>query len=162
MQVMLGDMWSVYEKVDLFCVTTNSSIKLDGTLVMGKGIAAQARDRLRDIALCFGAAIRKSEIPSKYGLVICQHEQQKMGAFQVKTHYSDKAVLSLIRYSSQMLFKKLLEHPTWNVAVNFPGIGNGGLEIREVLPIVSLLPNNVTLWINNKEQYNKYKDLIEW
>lgn len=38
-----GDMWSVYDDADLFLITTNSTLKKNGALAMGRGIAQQAR-----------------------------------------------------------------------------------------------------------------------
>jgi hypothetical protein len=32
------------------------------------------------------------------------------------------------------------------IAMNFPGIGWGGLNRLEVLPIISSLPDNVEIW----------------
>ena len=46
-----GDMWSVFGKTDLFCITTNSFIRRDGQLVMGRGIALAAKKRVPHIAV---------------------------------------------------------------------------------------------------------------
>lgn len=38
-------MWTAYDDADLFLITTNSTLKKNGVLVMGRGIARQACDR---------------------------------------------------------------------------------------------------------------------
>jgi hypothetical protein len=38
----IGDMWSAYDNIDLFLITTNVTIKRNGALVMSRGIARQA------------------------------------------------------------------------------------------------------------------------
>ena len=38
-----GDMWTRFGKVDLFCITINSTFKADGRLVMGAGITNEAK-----------------------------------------------------------------------------------------------------------------------
>ncbi len=44
-QFCRGDMWTAYDDADLFLITTNSTLKKNGVLVMGRGIARQACDR---------------------------------------------------------------------------------------------------------------------
>lgn len=48
-----GNMWTAYAAADLFLISTNSTIRQDGALVMGRGIARQANDayiKLMDIS----------------------------------------------------------------------------------------------------------------
>jgi hypothetical protein len=45
MKLTNGNMWSAYPQADLFLITTNSTLKNDGCLVMGKGIALEAAQR---------------------------------------------------------------------------------------------------------------------
>ncbi len=44
------------------------------------------------------------------------------------------------------LHREILDRPHITVALNFPGIGYGGLNRNEVLPIISILPDNVEIW----------------
>lgn len=160
MQLKCGDMWTEYGEVDLFCITTNSDITKSGRLVMGRGIAYEAKQRIPDIDLWFGNQINEREV---YGLIINYGDRnQTIGAFQVKRHYYEQASIELIKKSCGMLFEYLLNGWDCRVIMNFPGIGNGHLDVEEVLPIVSLLPDNVTLWLNDTAQYNKCKDILGW
>ena len=95
MVLEVGDMWSVFGKTDLFCITTNSFIRKDGQLVMGRGIALATKKRVPNIAKMLG-----DRINGDYGLLICslrsasnwrirwfsakRRPEQSVAAFQVK------------------------------------------------------------------------------
>ncbi len=117
---------------------------------MGAGIAKEARDRLPEIDQDLAKAIqaKSSFFPHrlKRSLQIKDCVAQMIVGFQVKTHYKDKANLNLIRESCLALFGEILDRPRVIVALNFPGIGYGGLSRDKVLPIISLLPDNVEIW----------------
>ena len=139
-----GDMWSAFDGADLFLITTNSTIKKNGRLVMGAGIAKQARDRYKGLDLALG---RRIENMGTYGLIVSENwPESKLGAFQVKWHYKDKADLGLIGFSVYALRMFVEYNVVLNVHLNFPGIGNGGLNRDDVLPIVQTLPDNVHIW----------------
>ena len=141
----VGDMWSIWEETDLFLITTNATLKANGALVMGRGIAREARDRFPGLDLALGKAIGESG--RVYGLLVSPRwPAKKLGAFQVKRHYREPADLELIRFSTEQLLAWLEEHPGVRVDLNFPGIGNGGLPIQAVRPIVDMLPPNVHIW----------------
>ena len=151
-----GDMWSVYQEADLFLITTNATLKQNGALVMGRGIARQARDRFPglDLALgghiqsvCDGSANALRSGLSEYGLLVSPRwPTAKLGAFQVKTHYRQPADLALITHSTAALAVWCEAHPQAAVHLNYPGIGNGRLLPDDVWPIVVRLPETVTLW----------------
>jgi hypothetical protein len=56
-QQQQGDMWSVYQEADLFLITTNATLKRNGALVIGRGIARQARDRFPGLDIALGRHI---------------------------------------------------------------------------------------------------------
>jgi len=149
----LGDMWSVWEESDLFLVTTNGSLKRDGALVMGRGIAREALDRFPGLDLVLGKAIGRSG--REYGLLVSPRwPAAKLGAFQVKLRYWDDATPELIRLSTEMLLEWLEEHPDARVDLNFPGIGYGRLSPDVVRPIIEVLPPNVYIWQKGVEVRN--------
>lgn len=143
-----GDMWAAYEAADLFLITTNSTIRRDGVLVMGRGIARQARDRFPGLAEALGRQILSlCGSQGEYGLLVSlRWPKAKLGAFQVKRHYSQTANLELIRYSTVALYAWCARHREALVHLNFPGIGNGRLPREDVLPIITQLPDQVTIW----------------
>lgn len=138
-----GNMWSCFEDVDHFLITTNSIIKNNGALVMGAGIAKQVRDRWPGIDKEIGAAIKRTcGNGGTYGVIL----GKKIGLFQVKHHFKDKASLELIAYSANILKALAEAAPDRKFALNFPGIGNGKLSYEQVLPLVNDLPDNVQVW----------------
>lgn len=145
-----GNMWSVYDTTDLFLITTNSFIKQDGTLVMGAGIAKQARDRFKEVHLdgAFGMAIEdKCGHLGKYGLIVSKFWPiSRLGMFQVKYNWKDKADLKLIEYSTQQLIEFCQKNKYPRVDLNYPGIGNGKLQEKDVYEVIKYLPNCVNVW----------------
>jgi len=141
-------MWSVYDDADLFLITTNSTIRRDGRLVMGRGIARQARDRFPGLAGAFGRQILSCcGNQGEYGLLVSPRwPEAKLGAYQVKRHYGQPANLELVRHSTTALCAWCADHPEALVHLNFPGVGNGRLQREDVLPIVAQLPARVTVW----------------
>lgn len=123
---------------------------------MGRGIARQARDRFPGLDAVLGKQIlnvcgNPSTLPrtgqGQYGLLVSPRwPEARLGAFQVKQHYSQPASPELIRQSTTALCFWCAEHPAATIAVNFPGIGNGRLCREAVLPIIGQLPEQVTIW----------------
>ncbi len=143
-----GDMWSAYDDAGLFVITTNATIKRNGALVMGRGIARQAQNRFPELDAALGRRIlRICGNQGLYGLIISPRwPEARLGAFQVKRHYSQPASLELIQHSTATLYAWCVEHPDASVHLNYPGIGNGRLRREDVLPIVSQLPDRVAIW----------------
>ena len=149
----VGDIWSAWEISDLFLITTNGSFSANGKLVMGRGIACQARDRFPGLDAALVKALR---VPARrYGLLVSHHgPEAKLGLFQTKLCYWEDADLELIRLSTEMLQAWLKEHPDQRVDLNFPGIGYGRLSPDVVKPIIEALPPNVYIWQKGVEVRN--------
>ena len=147
-QFRLGNMWTAYTAADLFLVSTNSTIRQDGALVMGRGIARQAKERFPGLDVALGRRIQvRCGNQGIYGLLVSPRwPTAKLGAFQVKRHYSQPTSLELIRRSTAALCAWCADHPGACVHLNFPGIGNGRLRREDVLPIIAQLPNQVAIW----------------
>jgi hypothetical protein len=143
-----GNMFSVWEQSDLFCITTNATIKSNGALVMGRGIAKTVRDKYPGVDLVAGKLIEeRCGSEGLYGLIISPDwPAKKLGLFQVKYRYDKPATGSLIVYSTGRLKNWALEHSDARIDLNFPGIGNGKLPASKVEPIIRQLPNNVHVW----------------
>ncbi len=158
-----GDMWSAWDRADLFLITTNSSTRLDGRLVMGAGIARQARDRFPGLDARLGQAIKDRAaikvsfshrgreydwwtLSSYHLLVSPDWPRNKLGLFQVKCRFSSPASLDLIERSVSALRRWCGEHPNAEVHLNYPGIGNGRLDPSDVRPLIDELPDSVRVW----------------
>jgi len=143
---MQGNMWSVFDTVNYFVITTNSMLKNNGAVVMGRGIAKQARDRFPGLDVEIGQAIKaRCGSGGAYGLIL----GHKIGVFQVKRHWADEADLELIALSAGQLADEAIAHPDLTFALNFPGIGNGKLAYSDVKPLLDVLPDNVQVWTFN-------------
>ena len=140
-----GNMWDAYDEADLFCITTNSYIKQNGALTMGRGIAREAKLRFPGLEYRLGAAIEDDcGSTGKYGLLVdCD---TKIAAFQTKYTWFRDASLELITYSVSHLLVYITTRRLGNVQLNFPGINNGRLTRAEVLPLLLALPDSVTIW----------------
>jgi len=140
-----GNMLNHLDECDEAFITTNSMVRKDGRLVMGRGIAQQARDSLVDIDLDFGHLIQ--ELCGTLGEyhILQSTYYPKVWAFQVKYHWADKASLPLLARSVEEL-KDFAEQHDFEIFLNFPGIGNGQLNRDDVFPLIAQLPDNVTIW----------------
>lgn len=143
-----GDMWSAYADTDLFLITTNSYVYA-GKLVMGAGIAEQARSRFPQLPQVLAQAIAaKGKVNDVYGLLVSPRwPAAKIGCFQTKIGLGPSP-LWLIEHSTALLRLWCSEHPTATVCLNFPGIGCGKLDEAQVRPIMEQLPDQVQLWKN--------------
>jgi len=144
MKIQHGDMWKTGIAYDELYVTGNATIKNNGELVMGRGAAREAALRYPYLAAYFGSVIGDRPVY----LLIPPSERVNVGLFQVKHHFQEKATLDLIKHSAMALAVRARLHPAWRFALNFPGIGDGGLEYGEVSPIIEwVLPDNVDVWL---------------
>lgn len=144
MIIETGDMWQIFNQTDLFCITTNSTITRNDRLVMGRGIALQARNKLPNIDLYLGKQIK---FHRDYGLVIVSNfRPQLIAAFQVKYHWREFADLSLIILSTDKLKTYITKTKPLRVDLNYPGIGNGKLNEADVFPLIVELPDCVHIW----------------
>lgn len=143
-----GNMWRSFSRTDGFCITTNSYIRKDGELVMGAGIALQAKKIFDDLPLALGRKIEnKCGHLGVYGILPSNRKEiDKMVAFQVKTHFKNQADLGLIEKSTNQLSTIAKKYPNKRLDLNFPGIGRGGRSVEEVMPIIKQLPDNVHIW----------------
>jgi hypothetical protein len=86
-------------------------------------------------------------LPSPYGVALARgdhHPVTRLGAFQVKRHWLDPADLDLIAFSVERL-QEVVAGGT-RTAMNFPGIGNGRLQMEAVLPLLRGLPDHVFVY----------------
>lgn len=163
-QFCIGNMFtaSAWTEADLILFTTNATVNERGELVMGRGIAREMRARFPTLGKTLAQVImtRASAVTTfqhmrrnyrlfgpPYHLIVSPHwPERKLGIFQVKEKFCDMASLELIAGATIELKAWCEAHPQAKVHLNFPGIGNGKLDRAVVLPIVSQLPDQVTIW----------------
>lgn len=143
MKLICGDMFKASPSSDaILFVTTNAVVRFNGALVMGAGAAKTLRDSVPGIDHVLGKEVRAVENRGTYGIAW----RGRFGAFQVKYHYKDRADLNLIAFSTRCLSILASAYPEREIILNYPGIGNGGLQERDVQPIIERLPDNVSVY----------------
>ena len=142
----IGNIWSVHNK-EWICITTNSYIKKDGTLAMGRGVAKDALEMYPDLDKILGGFVNKVcgnlgfygvGVVSRYNLI----------ALQTKYHHANKSSIELISKSINKLGQVF--HPdelNTNINIPFPGIGYGQLTPSKVYKsCLKDLPANYIIW----------------
>jgi len=152
-RLVFGELWSELGKSDLILVTANGVVDDDGNLVMGKGAAREARIKFPGIEKWAGKGIKQLRGFNKviYGTMLSPFNRKgtQIGMFQVKYHWKQPASLGLMRTSAVSLRRYSPRYK--RISMNMPGIGAGSLELRRVLPILILFPNNVHLYLKPEQ-----------
>jgi len=148
---MIRDKGNMFDLVDqganrALLVTTNSYIRKDGALVMGRGAAKTAAQRWPGLPYALGKRITHLEEYNIGLLTQTNGELLTLGAFQVKFHFADQADLELIARSARELASLARTRQDWRFDMNYPGIGNGHLRFEDVDPLLQDLPDNVHVW----------------
>jgi hypothetical protein len=140
MKIVTEDLW---KPCDCWVVTTNSILKRNGALVMGRGAAYEAIEKFPGIDMECGKAIKANDADRKvYGFRLINAH---FGIFQTKVNWWDNAEIKVIEYSIKMLAKEARAYPKLRYRLNFPGIGCGGLLNKDVVGFLEILPDNVTV-----------------
>ena len=142
-----GNMWDVYHKTDVFMITTNPIMRQDGAVVMGRGIALEAKTRFPQLPYDFGKRLKElhPEIDQQFVGCIGNYEGTDIYWFQVKHHWKEQADLGVIA-SSCFYLKHGFDWQNKRIDLNFPGIGNGKLPRESVLYLLENLPDNIHIW----------------
>jgi len=130
MREVRGNIFS--QDCDAICITTNGITKIDGTAVMGKGIALQAKQRYPGIEIEHGDLIRKN---GNITQVLLDNTKPVIVALPTKHHWRDKSDINLIENSIKQLVQ-ITNRKGWNRVYTVPpGCSTGSLDWkREVKP----------------------------
>lgn len=143
LNIIKKNIWDDFDYLDYVCITTNSIVKTNGSLVMGAGIALQASKRDKDLQQSFGSQILAlNKVNKVYGLLVCK----KYLAFQTKTHYQNPSNIPLLQFSVDKLTRLAKKYPNLSFGLPYPCINNGRLTKNEVYPFIKNLPSNVTVY----------------
>lgn len=137
-----GNLWTY--PADVRVITTNGTVKKNGDCVMGRGCAAEAKQRWLQLPLVLGERITKlgnvvhflgefknADLKTMFGL----------WSFPVKHQWHEKADLTLIARSAEQLVNAL-DPVYFNdrghvIVLPRPGCGNGSLDWKDVKPILA-------------------------
>lgn len=135
-------------------ITTNGTVRADGRLVMGRGVAREARDRFPGIDRVFGEWVSLQNTPC-FVLGFPPANGRNLFSFPVKHHWSELADLALIHRSAYKLYD-VTTQDSWRGKQYYlprPGCGNGRLRWEDVHLVIEFLPDNVI--VVNKPMVHK-------
>lgn len=156
------DLFRILGRVDWACITTNGEIRSDGTAVMGRGIAEQAKTRWPGISKVLANELRKNgNVPNFIGYVD-RHlrwtfswpppkdmKQTLLWSFPTKHHWKDPSDIRLIVNSAQLLKYEARDFDDIEIAIPRPGCANGGLRWEDVRPhLAGVLDERFTIITN--------------
>ena len=131
MHIVQDNIWNWVGRCDALCITTNGIVKSNGELVMGAGIAKQARDWIPGLARAAGQAVRKNGLRTELMGSFCK-EGTKIVLLPTKNHWRDPSPLELVLKSMSQL-EQLVDERNWRtVAFTPPGCGHGGHKWSDI------------------------------
>ena len=120
-----GDLWTY--PAEYRCITTNGIVGNNG-LIMGKGIALQAKLKYPNLPKTLGQYIER------WGNRPFILLAEKLITFPTKKHYKDSSDIWLIKNSAELIIEIVNKFKIKSVAMSRPGCGNGGLAWDFVKP----------------------------
>lgn len=136
MRELYGDCWDLWRTapgVTGLCITSNGTVKRDGSCVMGRGIALQVKQRVPGFDSTLGERI----LLKGNHVHLFKYTVTKFFSFPVKHNWYEVADIELIKRSCKELMA-LLE-PSDIVLLPRPGCGNGKLRWDDVRPAIAPL-----------------------
>ena len=130
---------------NIYMFTANSTLKGDGSLVMGAGCAKAVRDTYRGVDKLFGSKIVNLQ---EFNVTFVKWKEQWLGAFQTKLHWQKLSPLYLVEDSVDKLTRIAKERPTWSFHLPCPAVNHGGQSVEDVLPMLEKLPDNVIIYLD--------------
>ncbi|MDE2095658.1 MAG: ADP-ribose-binding protein [Patescibacteria group bacterium] len=135
MKELCADWFDV--EADAKCFPTNGVVKKNGHAVMGRGLAKQVADRWPSVSWWLGQVLESdgNHVRALGGVPECDRKFSLV-SFPTKNDWRDKSDLGLVRQSGVELVQ-LTDFMRWKkVILPRPGCDNGGLNWREVKPVL--------------------------
>jgi len=124
-----GDLWTARQPGDWVVITVNATLRKDGWLVMGRGLALEASKRYPSLQYELGGLIKQ------HGSRLEVLEYDKLISFPVKNHFKDKADINIILKSTLQLLDAA-QRIEGRVLMPRVGSGYGRLDWLEVRPML--------------------------
>ncbi len=163
MKELRGELFDQIGKVDFICITTNGTTKNDGSAVMGRGCALQAKTRWMGIDRHLGALLQEHGNVPLYLGVVDQNKVWRKGdarrsttetgiiSYPVKTSWNNPADIELIKQSAWHLKNFLANWQVCQCVIPRPGCGNGLLIWEEVGPQLAPILDDRFILITNEK-----------
>ena len=127
MILVKGDLWKY--RANVVFITTNGTLKKDGSVVMGKGCAKEATERYPGIAKVLG---RRVSLHGNVPACLVTTPTKNIWSFPVKHNWWEEADPELIRKSA----REVSSMEDRDFVLPRPGCGNGKLKWKDVKPIL--------------------------
>ena len=132
MRCVKGNLWD-FHLVGPVCITTNGIIKKNGELVMGAGIALQAKQRFPEVPRKLADAVKI------YGNRTMYLTQERMFSFPTKHDWRDPSDIDLIAESALQLIGLTNGCKFSSVFLPKPGCANGQLSWSKVNVVIGAI-----------------------
>lgn len=129
MREITGDIWD-YHSGHWIVITTNGTVKTNGECVMGRGVAAQAKDRFPTLPRRLGGLL------SRQGNRLFMFPDCRILTFPVKHNWWEKADMGLIEQSVKGLLEFRDFFQVGDIYMVRPGCSNGRLDWKDVKPVL--------------------------
>lgn len=130
MQYVNGNLWN-FHPASPVCITTNGIIKKNGQLVMGAGIALQAKMQFPNLPYKLANLVRD------YGNHVFYLDEENLFSFPTKNDWRDKSDIDLITNSCMQLVGLSTKFGFTQVYLPKPGCANGQLSWPAVDKVIS-------------------------
>jgi O-acetyl-ADP-ribose deacetylase (regulator of RNase III) len=140
MRMVKGNLWDY--QANWRAIPTNGMIKSNGELVMGAGVALQAKVRYPKLAKVIG------EFVSQCGNIVGWIQEYRIVSFPTKNNWAEKSSLELIDQSARQMMDKLPDMDI--VAMPRVGCGYGQLDWNDVLPVLMRYCDDRIVIVNEK------------
>jgi len=148
MREVVGNLWHYWKKPKtVILVTTNGTVRSDGHLVMGRGCALEAKQRIFGLSKGLGSVVLRS------GNKIYPYRENKkirLLTFPVKHNWWETADLKLIKKSASDLRRIVLANPHTTFVLPRPGCGNGELKWETVKKVIEQILDMENLLVISK------------
>ncbi len=129
MNLITGDLWDFHQQGYVVAITTGGMVQKNGTCAMPRGCARQAADKYKMLAYTLGEQIKL------HGIHVFDLGN-KIVAFPVEKSPLERPELEMIEQSCIELVE-LCNYKQWEkIVVPRPGCGLGGLQWKDVKPIL--------------------------
>ena len=154
MKEIKGSVWQWYtgkheEQSFVVVVPINLTLRSNGSLVMGAGVALQAANRIKYLPQRLGKMVSVLDPAEMIANILL--EDILVCALPTKFNWSQPSDLPLIERSAKALKILAEDYPHYIFLLPPPGCGLGMLRYRVVRPLLVDLPDNV--WVVSLQGY---------
>jgi len=149
MREIIGNIWDFHDAGEWIVITTNGCIKVNGQAVMGRGIAKQAAERFPKLASELGTLL------THYGNKLFVFGEYRLFTLPTKRNWWEISDTILIETNIKELYESIhtVLRPVFNINKVYlvrPGCGNGGLNWKDVKPILERYLDDRFIVVSNK------------